>query len=305
MSMHVRNNFMKRLVRSAARLQRGIGMVELMVAMVLGALVVIGVIQVFTANRQTFRMQDAMAMTQESGTFAVDFIARDIERAGSEDAAHNNSDKTVNNVAFDWVNATDNLGGTGNDRLAVVYASGVTNGLFCNGEAAVSTVISNQYWVNDNNELVCQGANLVGNNFVLTGTPQVLVDNVESFQVLYGVDTRHPPTAPAACDGLSGEPTAYIRSNLVLNAITRGQLACPAATDPRVAIYAAQVVRTVRIGLLLRTPNPSGTVTDATRTYTVLDRVVGAPAIDPGDGRLRRLFTKTVLLRNAQDPANI
>ena len=59
-------------------------------------------------------------------------------------------------------------------------------------------------------------------------------------------------------------------------------------------------MRTVRIGLLLRTQNQVGSTVASSRTYTVLDQVAGAPAITPDDGRVRRLFTKTILLRNGE-----
>lgn len=278
---------------------QGIGLVELMVAMVLGALVVAAVVQIFSANKQTFRMQDAMSLTQEGGTYALDFIARDLLRAGFPGYP-------TATQAFDWTNIANDVvtdAGT-HDTLAVVYAPQVAGETFCTGESVgAATLISNRYWVAQNaggiNELRCQGAvPNGGGGFDLTGTPQVLVDNVESFQVLYGVDLQHnpaDPAAPGACAPSTAQPTAYIRASEMAAALARG-----AAPPPDcLAMSQLQVVRSVRIALLLRTPNDAGAVVPAGLTYTVLEQTVPQPV--PADGRLRRLFTKTVALRNVEE----
>lgn len=285
------------MTRLGARSQRGVGLVELMVTMLLSALVVIGVIQVFNANRQTFRMQDSMSIAQETGTFAVDFIGHDLLRAGIPATAVN--DLKAYNVAIDLDHATD--GGTGaNDKLAIAYDPSLTSYTYCNGDTVPATVkrIASLYAVNASNQLTCQGESgaVSGNDYAFTpvGTAQVLADNVESFQVLYGVTTDH-----TGCPSGAIAPTMYVKASLVKTAIDDARTACPTtgSNDPSLA---SSVVRSVRIGLLLRTEKPSGSIVANTKTYAVLDQTIGSPAIDPSDGRLRRLFTKTVLLRAAQ-----
>lgn len=65
------------------RFQRGVTLIELMVALVIG-LVVIGVVmQVFISNRITFQLQEGMAKVQESGRLSVQYLAREIREAGS------------------------------------------------------------------------------------------------------------------------------------------------------------------------------------------------------------------------------
>lgn len=271
------------------REQRGVSIVELMMSMLLGSMVIIGVVTVFSANRQSFRMQDSMAYTQETGTFALDFINHDLMQAGF------GGDQNADNVAFDWANSSD--GGTsGNDVLAVVYDPSVSNRTYCNGDnAGAATRISSRYWVNANKELVCQGAALsAGGAYTLTGAPQVLVDNVESFQVMYGIDNAH-----SGCPSGLGAPSMYVVASLVQAAIARAKAACTSPGQMDQA-RASAVVRTVRVGLLLRTQNQVGATVAANRTYTVLDQVIGAPNITPDDGRVRRLFTKTIMLRNGE-----
>lgn len=63
---------------SLNRRQQGLTLVELMVALVLGMLVMAGVIQLFIANKETYRVQDGLARVQEAGRFAVYMLSTDI-----------------------------------------------------------------------------------------------------------------------------------------------------------------------------------------------------------------------------------
>lgn len=62
--------------------QRGVSLVELMIALVIGLLLVGGLIQVYLTSKQSYNAQEQVARMQESGRFAVDLIARDLRRAG-------------------------------------------------------------------------------------------------------------------------------------------------------------------------------------------------------------------------------
>jgi type IV pilus assembly protein PilW len=68
--------------RSMPRLARGVSLVELMVAVVVGLVMLGGVIQVYLSSKQTYNAQDQLARMQESGRFAMDLITRDLRRAG-------------------------------------------------------------------------------------------------------------------------------------------------------------------------------------------------------------------------------
>lgn len=281
--------------------QTGVGLVEVMVATLVGAIVVIAVIQIFVANKQTFRMQDAMSVTQETGTFALDFIVRDALRAG-----YPGGKEAFN--AFDWSPGQTTNGPAGtNDTLAIVYRADSPDvaGTLCTGDTvAVATArIRNRYWV-DNGNLMCQGDEEDASNvFQPVGAPQVLVSNVESFQVMFGVDLSHPiDQSPAPALGCAAppapvvqSPTAYVNAAQVQAAIARGKDDAP---DCYAAMSERQVVRSVRIGLLVATEGRVDAVIPAGKTYTVLDETVTP---DVSDGRLRRQFTKTVILRNVEE----
>ena len=80
--MMIRPNRRFRSSRLPTRV-RGLSLVELMVALVLGLLITAGLLQLFTSSRVTFQTSDAMARVQESGRFAAELIKREFRQAGT------------------------------------------------------------------------------------------------------------------------------------------------------------------------------------------------------------------------------
>lgn len=64
-------------------LQRGLSLVEIMVAMVIGLVLTAGVIQLFIGSKQTYRFQDAASRVQENARFAIEALNFDIRMAGN------------------------------------------------------------------------------------------------------------------------------------------------------------------------------------------------------------------------------
>ena len=62
--------------------QVGFSLVEIMIALLIGLFLLGGILQMFSASQQTYRMQSNLARLQENGRFALDFLARDIRMAG-------------------------------------------------------------------------------------------------------------------------------------------------------------------------------------------------------------------------------
>ena len=62
--------------------EAGVGLVELMLALVLGGLLVLGVTQVFLSARDTYLAQRASAMAQEDARFVMSKIAQEIRMVG-------------------------------------------------------------------------------------------------------------------------------------------------------------------------------------------------------------------------------
>ncbi|SJM93836.1 PilW family protein [Crenothrix polyspora] len=64
------------------RLSKGFTLVELMIAMLLGAFFLNGVLHIFSAAKQSYRTQENLARLQENGRLALDFISQDVRMAG-------------------------------------------------------------------------------------------------------------------------------------------------------------------------------------------------------------------------------
>lgn len=63
--------------------QRGLTLVELMVAMTLGLVVVLGVVYVFSGARASHRHQESYSAIQEAGRIALEVLAREARMAGN------------------------------------------------------------------------------------------------------------------------------------------------------------------------------------------------------------------------------
>lgn len=64
--------------------QRGLSLIELLVAIGLGLLLLAGIGTVYLGSRQTYRMQEANARVQETGRFALEVIGRSLRQAGAD-----------------------------------------------------------------------------------------------------------------------------------------------------------------------------------------------------------------------------
>ncbi|MBN4079491.1 PilW family protein [Beggiatoa alba] len=87
------------------RRQKGMTLIELMIAVTLSLILLAGVLQIFIGNKQTYRVQDAMARVQESGRFAVKFLVKDLRMAGFMGCASINS---INNPPTNMVDLDNN-----------------------------------------------------------------------------------------------------------------------------------------------------------------------------------------------------
>ncbi|MBT9159979.1 MAG: hypothetical protein DDT26_01252 [Dehalococcoidia bacterium] len=73
--------------------QRGVSLVELLIAVALSAFLLFGLIQVFGASRLAYQSTTGLARVQEGGRFSTDFLQRDVRMVGhmgcSNDRARN------------------------------------------------------------------------------------------------------------------------------------------------------------------------------------------------------------------------
>lgn len=251
----------------SARSQQGFSLVELMIAVLLGSLITIAAVQLFSTSQRTFQLQQGLIDVQEQGRFALDFMARDLRMMGlrldqSDEVGIELSDTTVGAVVFP-ASADGGDSGAGNDRLTFSFR-GRTIDTDCEGvsPAADGTLIINTYWVDDDGSLWCRG------NLDVTGGGLELVSGVDTFQVLYGIDTAEDGVPFAA---------RYVTAS---------------------TLTGDEQIVAVRVGLLVRAQQGNVASMGDAQTMVVLDRELTGGEAPLDEQALRRLFVTTVRARN-------
>ncbi len=62
--------------------QKGLSLVELMIAITIGLILMTGVVKVFLSSKNTYSNQQALSRVQETGRLAIEFLSKDIRMAG-------------------------------------------------------------------------------------------------------------------------------------------------------------------------------------------------------------------------------
>lgn len=248
--------------------QKGLSLVELMVAMVLGLIISAAVLELFLTNRQTFVLQQGTASVLEQGQFAVDFLSKELMAAG-----HGDVEQVVG------VENGESTNGGRYDAIRIFMVGGKD----CSGadeedeEDAPVDVLWKHYSVAEQNGtgvLRCTDSD---------GNDNPLIDNVDAFEILYGVST----------DVNNASPNYY------------------ATIDRVVANDHSNNIVSIRFAILIASDGATnmdgelvGQHGSDPQSMQVLDREFsytsdgGNYSVDFEDRRLRRLFVSTVALRN-------
>ncbi len=240
--------------------QQGMTLIEILIAMTLGAFLLSGVIQIYLSSKQSNRMQENMSRMQENGRFAMEFIARDIRGADHKECF---SDGSTGGEIF----GSNDLGLNNSDRITVLQKDNACS--VADAYSVISFFIQN---ANGQPSLhkVTSGATSVATattaiNAAVTGATanDALIEGIEDMQIEYGEDTD------AVADGT---PNYYVNAASIID---------------------MDRVVSVRISLLVRSIDNN--LTSAPIAY-VYNGISTTPAT--GDRRLRRVFTSTIVLRN-------
>lgn len=159
--------------------QQGLSLVELMIAMSISLVIILGVTQVFVASKRTYNLQNGIGSLQENGRFALDSLSHSIGLAGYTPSltalsAFNTATSLDNTTANEDLSFSVDAG-TASDTIEVNYTSATD----CLGNA--TTGVANDLFFLDGTNLMCLGS---GN-----GTPGLMAEGVENMQILYGEDT--------------------------------------------------------------------------------------------------------------------
>ena len=336
------------------RSMRGLTLIELLVAMVIGLVIVLAAVAALTVARRGFTTVDAASQLRDSGRFAADLIQRVGAQAGyrdvfiaagltSDDAARDANVGGFNNALLDATNPTTastarttGVVGYGSDILVLRYQA---SQLYSNSEDSTKAVVADQTMIDCAGNTVAsvpnpkdtdpakvaqaydrrivsifhvaisQGEPALMCTYSSTGaapwTTVPVIQGVENFQLLYGVDGVTANTAPSATAAAPDVPDSYLRAD---------QMTVAGSANDTKANW--RRVRSVRVGMVLRSA-PGSSQDMAAQTFLPFGAAKGTASGDLGsafansadagtsfqptpDGRLRQTVSFTIHLRNDQ-----
>lgn len=320
----MRRNLKSAVVVSRMRLslQRGIGLAELLVAAVVGAvLLLMGSVMLVSANTALTAQADGAAI-DDGGRFAIDIIGRATRQAAFVDqegeAAGEGADmppQVIGRDARSLARASYGIDGTGTDAvngsdILALRFSGARGG------GAVDCAGFGVDPGEDGWSIFHVGRNAAGEGELRCKYrggggwgSDAIVDGVDTFQVLYGVDTDVPA---------DGVPNEFVSASVIeardAALLATGEDDAARQRDLQRRSYWKRVTA-VRIALLLHGAGNGGglAASRAPAVYDLFGPAYSARFAGDDDGvqidealmlaslrlRERRLFATTILLRNA------
>ena len=247
---------------ASRRLQVGMSLIELMIAMTIGLILMFAVGNIMIGSRQSNQVNDGLARMQENARFAMQLLKRDLRSAGLvQTAALEGLEVFGDRANALTVHAAVTVppANTAGDVLVVQF-EGTTD---CTGGGGVAfsgtTLVVNRYRVDSTNStLRCLGnGGGVGE--------QELLEGIERMEVQYGID-----------NDANGQANFYQSPGNVI------------ATDwPNVV--------SIRIGLMVNSVNAINELPVNANAYYLLDSGQMGPF---SDRVLRQIYITTVTMRN-------
>jgi prepilin-type N-terminal cleavage/methylation domain-containing protein len=311
------NNRISNSISSLAIRQSGFTLIEVMIASILGLIVIGGMYSLFAVNKETVRVQSSLGLAQERANFALNVIADDIRMAGWPGVFDPSGTVAFNDVINDVLVVDDD----GRYDSIVLSRKGKgakpasTDDLEKNGEVdcvgvirdfdTVNAPLTHRYYVDEaSQELRCQS--------LISGDEVAIIENVEAFQVLYGIDTVPGPCAAVDVAALSAQdagaecmtPTLYVTGAQLPDVMQQAQEDF-IAFGVNVPATAADLVpiKTIQLAIIVSTDETDIVNTDAAtaQKYFLLNKTIGHGYNDAdySDGRANRFAMRTVALRQA------
>ena len=166
------------------RTQKGLSLIELMVAITISLILMAGVGQIYIGTKSSYNLQNGLGRLQENARYALDILANNIGQAGYTTAMTGldkfNSAESKENESENALLGFTQANGTASDTIEINYTSGTD----CLGNATGGTA-TDRFYINGTT-LMC-----LGNGSVTAG---VVADGIDNMQVLYGEDTDNDGT---------------------------------------------------------------------------------------------------------------
>lgn len=294
--------------------QQGFTLVELLISIALGIVVIGAMLVMYTTGASASRYAAAQGQMNEDAQMALSVITQELRKAGYNPRRPTGATSTAvndlgqggwglfacpngftDNTTLLVSGLTCNAGGSGG-ALAIVSESDLVSGrntaanlpMDCIGVGIASQGISitggNYYTAQSrlyiaNNALNCLGSGGTLPRLTLNQVPQVLAENIESMTFMFGIGS------PADNKIVQGYYSAADINGVPANAAFA---ALPTTLDRWKKVVAA------RVCVVVRSETPI--LRDVETAPSYLDCNDNVVAI--GDGRLRRAYRTTVLLRN-------
>jgi type IV pilus assembly protein PilW len=267
---------------------RAFTLVELMVAMTLGIVLLGLILQIFMAVRSGSLLQDGLARVQEQGRIAINLVSQEVRKTGFRKPVWVDPLTGYHPITSNSVNGASGA----NDTLQIMYLDAVSclNVLNVNLDPdllepkALYKRITFSVDADEKLQWSCDyGASPATLSTEISN--QTIIEGVESFQILYGVDTDLPIDFSvnnwATADEFNPETSICLQSlSMCMSEGLSGSIT-------------SGVPVSLQIGLLLRSPDPVAGNIDS-QTFNVLDVSVSAA----NDTLIRKLYTTTITLRN-------
>lgn len=202
---------------------RGFGLIEMLIALALGLIVVLGVVQTFLAAKNTYVSQNTGAAMQEDARFVLSKMIQELRMVGMfgclgsiTDASSAGDFNAAQLTPISWDNSnlkltlvTADVGGNGGTPTWTVVSdcrnsATAYTGLRAAASGQIAFPIRRLIYSFSNNQI------LMGTG---SGTPtqQVLVNNVSAFNVTFGLASSATDVGASSYSSNPGDP-ARIRS---------------------------------------------------------------------------------------------
>lgn len=185
----------------------GFSLVELLTALAISTLIVLGIGQAFISQKVSYRAQNGLSRVQQTGRFLVEYVGNDIRRAGFPGIVEEAS--PFFNAIIPGAGFSADGGGNASDTITLMYRTtadclGVATPVYADGEQYAK----NRYSI--------VGGNLVCTTFDETDTQistDVLTRGVQNMQVMYGLNNQYVSASTLAAGdwaGVTGVRVAFL-----------------------------------------------------------------------------------------------